>query len=49
MEQNVRYYWILEQVNHLCPSHNIYGANLYIHYHNLLLNAENLGRKWTIH
>ena len=37
MEQNVRYYWIQEQVNHSCPSHITYGGSLYICYQNLLL------------
>ena len=29
---NVRYYWIQELANHLCPNNIIYAANPYIHY-----------------
>ena len=32
MVQNVRYYWIQEEVNHLYPSHIAYGVKLYIPY-----------------
>ena len=32
MEQNVRYYWIQEPANHLCPNCIIYAANPYICY-----------------
>ena len=34
---NVRYYWMQEQVNHLCPNHIIYSLKLYIPYQNLHL------------
>ena len=37
MEQNVKYYWIQQQVNHSCPNHIIYDVNLYINYQNLFL------------
>ena len=37
MEQNVRYYWIQELANHLCPNHIICIANHFILYHNLHL------------
>ena len=40
MEQNVKYYWIQEQANHSCPSHIIYGANLYFRYQNMLLKLK---------
>ena len=39
-EQNVRYYWIQEPANPLCPNHIIYIVNPYIHYQNLHLNAQ---------
>ena len=40
MVQNVRYYWIQELVNHLCPSHISYGVKLYIPYHDLHLKLK---------
>ena len=43
MVQNVRYYWIQEPANHLCPNHIIYSANLYIHYQNLFIKLKELG------
>ena len=34
---NVRYYWIQEQVNHLCPGCIIFGIKIYISYWSLHL------------